>query len=183
MSEQESAWAKLKAWWRRRSRLRWWWLRRLREAAVDIMKKADIDEQKKEKAAMRLLWWLLWIMSVTFCLPWQWRFRRDNLGQDFKATIVFKTRKETAGCSVVFRGDRVCCFRRMVVRGACIEQNPDVVLTFRNGVNLFDYILFTEDHDPVNLLLENQVKMEGNLNLVYKFMYMVRHLIRPLGLA
>jgi hypothetical protein len=163
-----------------RARLGGWWLRRLRRIAVELMQDFKPDQQKKEKAAMRLLRWLLRIMSVIFVF--RGKFRRDNLGKDFAATIVFKTRTETSACSVVFRKHRWFRLCRMGVEGRSV-QNADVVLTFRNGVNLFDYILFTEDHDPVNLLLENQVKMEGNLNVVYKFMYMVRYLIRPLGLT
>jgi hypothetical protein len=180
MPEQKTFWSRLTAWWHHRPSVRRWWLSRLRKSAVALMKDLGIDEQEKEQAAMRLLRWLLRLMSLMFL--YRLTFRRENLGKDFAASIVFKTRGTTPGCSVVFRKPAWYRWNRVVVQNGCVE-NPNVVLTFRNGVNLFDYILFTEDHDPVNLLLENQVKMEGNLNVVYKFMYMVRYLIRPLGLT
>ncbi len=172
MPNQKSLWSRLKV----RAR----WLKWLRTTAVGLMKDLEVPEQKKEKAAMKLLGSLLWLMSVMFV--YRFKFRRQNLGDDFEARIVFKTRKQTAACSIVFKNERWYRWRRVVVKDRVVE-NPTAVLTFRNGVNLFDYVLFTEDHDPVNLLLENQVKMEGNLNVVYKFMYMVRYLIRPLGLT
>jgi hypothetical protein len=154
-------------------------LKALRESAVTILKE-EVTDAEKEKVVDKLLRFLLWLMSVVCLLDKD--FRNANLPSSFKAGFVFNTRDGKVKCSVLFGKRGILGIRRMTVKRRAIPD-PDVVVTFGNAVSLFDYILYSNDHDVVNLLLENQVDIDGNLNLIYRFMYMVRHILRPLALS
>ncbi len=149
--------------------------RRLGTPATDTLQAVLNDEQRRELAdkVVRLL---LYAMSVVTVL--KPGFKDANLPPDFKAKLVFKTRRtdHPVECSAMFE-DGLMQERRGSV------ANPDATIVFKDGLSLFNYVFFSKDHDVVNLLLENQVEIDGNLSVVYKFMYMVRNLIRPLGLA
>jgi hypothetical protein len=149
--------------------------RRLGAPATDALQAVLTDEQRR-KLADEVIQLLLYAMSViTLLKP---GFQEANLPREFKAKLVFKTRRteDSVECSAVFE-DGIMRERKGSV------ANPDAVIVFKDGLSLFNYVFFSRDHDVVNLLLENRVEIDGNLSLVYKFMYMVRSLIRPLGLT
>lgn len=149
--------------------------RRLGAPATDALQATLTDEQRR-KLADKLVRLLLYGMSlITMLKP---DFRKANLPPEFKARLVFKTKRkdDPVECSAIFANGRM-----REVKGSV--ANPDATIMFKDGLALFNYVVFSKDHDVVNLLLENKVEIDGNLTVVYKFMYMVRHLIRPLGLA
>jgi len=51
----------------------------------------------------------------------------------------------------------------------------DVHITFEDAAGMRSF-LFSEDEDMVNALLKDKVRTEGNLNYLYKFGLMARHL-------
>jgi hypothetical protein len=149
--------------------------RRLGTPATDTLQ-AVLTVEQRRKLADKVFRLLLYAMSViTLLKP---GFQEANLPPGFKAKLVFKTRRtqDPVECSAIF-ADGLMQERKGSVPA------PDATIIFKDGLSLFNYVFFSKDHDVVNLLLENQIEIDGNLSLVYKFMYMVRNLIRPLGLA
>jgi hypothetical protein len=57
----------------------------------------------------------------------------------------------------------------------------DVMVTFKNGEALRKYI-FSEKQDIFNSISENAVEVDGNLNHIFKFGFMVQDLTRRLGI-
>lgn len=58
----------------------------------------------------------------------------------------------------------------------------DVMVTFKNGKALRDYI-FSQKQDIFNSISENAVEVDGNLNHIFKFGFMVQDLMRRLGIG
>lgn len=57
----------------------------------------------------------------------------------------------------------------------------DVMVTFKNGKALRDYI-FSPKQDIFDSISKNAVKVDGNLNHIFKFGFMVQDLMRRLGI-
>jgi hypothetical protein len=57
----------------------------------------------------------------------------------------------------------------------------DVMVTFRNGKALRDYI-FSEKQDIFNSISENAVEVNGNLNHIFKFGFIAQNLMHRLGI-
>jgi hypothetical protein len=57
----------------------------------------------------------------------------------------------------------------------------DVLVTFRNGKALRDYI-FSEKQDIFNSISENAVEVNGNLNHIFKFGFIAQNLMHRLGI-
>jgi hypothetical protein len=162
------------------------WLKRLRGWAKDVA---------GTKRPFYKKWTINWLLPsllriMAFMFWFDKKFRDANIREFNAACFAFKIKGDKKDdkkddkfeCYVVFRKPWILWFRRMVVKKK-VRSDPHVTVTFKDRVSLYDYILLADDHDPVNLLLENQVKIEGNLNYIYKFMYMVRHLTKPLGIT
>lgn len=126
-------------------------------------------EQFRSNATDDFLELLLRGMDLAFCLC---RGFRKNI-QGFKARYVFATADGTVGATADFQaGD-------MRVLSAA-EQGWNVQVTFANGAALRNF-LFSKDQDILNSLLANDVEVDGNLNYIYRFGFMVRDLERRLG--
>ena len=111
-------------------------------------------------------------MDLFFYVTWDDEFRRhlDN----FDGRFYFKTADETVKVSATFsNGD-------MQVHEDAIED-WDVMVTFQNGEALRKYI-FSEDQDIFESISENAVEVDGNLNHIFKFGFMVQDLTRRLGI-
>lgn len=138
------------------------------------------DRKIPEKITDFVLEALLRTMSLAFALDNRnFISTEDNLA-NFSKKYVFKTRNGAVCCSAIFEKGEIPGNGKMIVKNHAIDD-PDVTIVFKNSVALSNYLLST-DHDIVALLLDNQVEIDGNLNLAYKFMYMARHLILPLGI-
>ena len=75
--------------------------------------------------------------------------------------------------SVVFDG------RKMTVLKNAIDR-WDVRVTFKD-VQAFWNFIFSRDQDILNLVLANEVEIDGNLNYIYKFGFLARDLAHRLG--
>ena len=64
----------------------------------------------------------------------------------------------------------------MRVRGHVIK-NADVTVTFKDGEALTRFV-FERDPDLIEAVLDQEIRTEGNLNYLFKFVYMARQL-RP----
>lgn len=92
---------------------------------------------------------------------------RKNI-KNFEGRYLFSTADNTVASSATFKdGD-------MKVHDEAIED-WDVKVTFKDSKALLGF-LFSKDQDILNSLLKNEVAVDGNLNYIYKFGFMVRDL-------
>ncbi len=110
-------------------------------------------------------------MEVTFALS---KSYRRNI-EAFRATYVFKTRDGTVGVSAVFDNGNMTVDPQ--ARPAC-----DTLVTYKDAPALSSYLL-SQDQDTLDSILAASVEVEGNLNNIYKYGYLVRELMRRLGAA
>jgi len=110
-------------------------------------------------------------MDVGFRLSQDYR---ENL-RDFQGRYVFRTTVGDVAVSATFRD------RQMEVHDEAVPD-WDVRVTFRHPQALWSFLL-SENQDVLNSLLKDEVEVEGNLNYVYKFGFMVRELTRRLGIT
>jgi len=107
---------------------------------------------------------------------WLFRGYRQNI-KDFSGRYVFNARdnRVAVAASAVFKdGD-------MMVHEEALNQ-WDVKVTFENPQALRDF-LFSGDQDIVDSLLNNKVEVDGNLNYIYKFLFMTKDLKHRLGIV
>jgi hypothetical protein len=117
----------------------------------------------------RFLELLLGGMDLAFCLSSSYR---KNI-QDFRATYAFRTEDGLVSASAALaRGNMV------VLKKA--TDDWDTRVTFKDAAALRRFI-FSKDQDILDSLLRNEVEVDGNLNLLYKFGFMARDLARRLG--
>jgi hypothetical protein len=98
---------------------------------------------------------------------------RENL-RDFQGRYVFRTTIGDVAVSATFRDGH------MEVHDEAIPD-WDVMVTFRHPQALWSFLL-SKNQDVLDSLLKDEVVVEGNLNYVYKFGFMVRELTRRLGI-
>ncbi len=112
---------------------------------------------------------LLGGMELAFALS---RDFRKNI-QDFEGCYLFRTADNLVAASVIFRDGK------MDVRERAIDD-WDTRITFKDAAALWNFI-FSRDQDILDSILANNVEVDGNLNYVYKFGFMVRDLSHKLG--
>ncbi len=120
----------------------------------------------------RFLELLLGALDLAFCLCR--RLRRNLKG--FEGRYVFETATPAGpiSSSAVFHsGD-------MHVRREALKR-WDVKITFDDPPALWAFLL--QGGDILDVILEDKVKVEGNLNYIYKLGFMVSDLERILGVA
>ena len=69
----------------------------------------------------------------------------------------------------------------MSMRTTAVES-PDVTITFKSPA-AFRRFLSSKEKDILESLMANEVEVDGNLNYVYKFGFMARHLLLRLGIG
>ncbi len=117
-----------------------------------------------ELMADKLLEALLHGMKIYLSLSEDYR---QNI-KDFKGRYLFETSDESVTASVIFdSGD-------MEVHSGPIPH-PDVRVAFKDEMALME-LLFSQNQDILNLLMENKVETEGNVNYIYRFGYLARDL-------
>ena len=68
----------------------------------------------------------------------------------------------------------------MYVEDKAIDD-ADVSISFKDGRAMAEF-LFSDNPDLISGLLDNNISFQGNLNYIFKFAYMARHLPRELGI-
>jgi hypothetical protein len=101
---------------------------------------------------------------------------KDSEGRDFKGRYFFRSadEEETIAASAIFEN------ANMRVGFEAIDD-WDVMVTFKNGKALRNFI-FSEKQDIFESISENAVEVDGNLNHIFKFGFMVQDLTRRLGI-
>jgi hypothetical protein len=130
-----------------------------------------LTRRLKREETRKLLDLLLRVMDWYFCLFKDYRKNIDN----FEGRYLLMTRKGGFKSGVIFKdGD-------MKVQDGGIPV-WDAKVTFEDPESLLKFIL-SRDQDLLELMLKNSMEMDGNINLILKFWFMVRDLKRRLGLA
>ncbi len=94
---------------------------------------------------------------------------RRNI-KNYKGRILFHTRDDDVAVSAAFeKGDM------KVDRSPDLTANYDVKILFKDVTALLEF-LFSKDQDILNVMLENDVEIQGNLNHVYRFGYLAKDL-------
>jgi hypothetical protein len=118
----------------------------------------------------------LWFFGLSFHLSPD---LRKNI-KDFEATYVFKTQNGSVRESAVFKrdgnGDTV-----MVCEDEA-APDPDITVVFKNAYVLKRYLYSLADQDILDLILHNEVQLDGNWNYVCKLLFMIRDLRSTVGL-
>ena len=131
-----------------------------------------LKKQVLGTATDKMIELLLKGMDLFFYVTWDDDFRRHL--KNFNGRYYFKTEDETVKVSATFsKGD-------MRVHEDAIDD-WDVMVTFKNGEALRNFI-FSEKQDIFNSISENAVEVDGNLNHIFKFGFMVQDLTRRLGI-
>ena len=98
------------------------------------------------------------------------RYRKNIKG--FHGAYLFRTGEGLVAASVVFDGRKMT-----VLKNA--NDRWDVRVTFKD-VQAFWKFIFSRDQDILNLVLANEVEIDGNLNYIYKFGFLARDLAHRL---
>jgi hypothetical protein len=121
-------------------------------------------ETLKSDAAEGFLQLLLNLMGLVFCLDKE--FRRNIDG--FAGRYLFCSRDGQISVAAIFNNSR------LTVKEARIDDT-DVTVMFRNSKALMEYLLSPKP-DILGSLLRQDVVVDGNLNYLYKFAYLAKHL-------
>ncbi len=108
---------------------------------------------------------LLQAMAVFFALSRSYRRQIEG----FSATYLFATADGKVAASAVFQEGRMKVIRQMLPQG-------EVLVTFKDSRSLCAFLL-AENQDILASLLSGEVEVDGNLNYLYKFGFMVRDLV------
>jgi hypothetical protein len=107
---------------------------------------------------------LLKAMGVAFFLL---RDFRKNI-VDFEGKYFFKSRDNGITVAAVFKDGE------MTVKDTALKD-PDVTVTFKDAAKLRDFLLAPKQ-DILGSMLRQDITINGNLNYLYKFAYMAKHL-------
>lgn len=130
-----------------------------------------LKKQLTEKVTDDFLELLLKAMDVSFFLSKDYR---KNI-EDFDGGYLFKTSTGGVTVGAVFKNGN------MKVRKKGIDDwDIKVEFTDANALNTF---LFSKNQDILDSILNNTVKVEGNVNFLFKFGFMARDLGHRLGVA
>ena len=117
----------------------------------------------------------LWCFGLSFRLSSE---LRKNI-EDFEAKetkYVFKTRDGAVKESAIFTKDG------KMIREDKPVPDPHVTVVFKNADVLKRYLYSLADQDILDLILRNDVYLEGNWNYVCKLLFMIRELRFRVGL-
>jgi hypothetical protein len=141
---------------------------RLASAVARVMSRRFV-EQLRKAATDDFVELLLHAMDVTFCLSRSYRRNIDG----FSARYVFATADGSVGATASFEdGDM------SVSHDAADEWTARVEFTSPAALRRF---LLSENADIIQSILDNEVKVDGNINYIYKLGFMVRDLQHRLG--
>ena len=107
---------------------------------------------------------LLRFMQLVF---WVDKDFRRNI-KNFNGRYLFKSKDNRITVAAVFQKDNLKIFRKSI-------DNTNITVTFRNAKALMNYLLSPKP-DILGSILRQDVTIDGNLNYLYKFAYMAKHL-------
>lgn len=140
--------------------------------------KEKIENEIAGDALDEILYLLLNAMSLLFLLN---REYRRNI-KDFKASYVICSQDGTIDVSAIFDKSNGIFgeIDRMTVRNDMVD-NPTVKITFKNGPSMIKFLL-SGDPDVIAGMLDNDLSVSGNLNYLFKFVYLLWLIPELLGI-
>lgn len=129
-------------------------------------------KELSENASDHFLDTLLVGMDLMFSLSKSYRRNLKN----FQGTYLFQLRRGDARTGVEFKNEN------MKVFSEGMPVVPEATIVFEDFPSLAGYLL-SKDEDLLKSLLENKIEIDGNLNLMLKFCFMVNDLKRMLGVG
>jgi hypothetical protein len=130
-----------------------------------------LEEELCGAATDKFLELLLRAMDLAFCLSR--KYRRNILG--FRGRYQFRSADRRVSAGAVFEsGNMSVCPDEVKNWNACV--------TFKDAHALRAFLLSSEP-DILDALLNNSVEVDGNLNYVYRFGYLVNELKYSLGFS
>jgi hypothetical protein len=88
--------------------------------------------------------------------------------EEFRGRYAFRSRNGDIAASAVFKRGRMRVRRHII-------ENADVTVIFKNGETLTK-LVFDRNPDLIEAILDQEIRTEGNLNYLFKFVYMARQL-------
>ncbi len=107
---------------------------------------------------------LLDVMAVALRFP----HISENI-KGFDARYVFRAEDGSLAATAIFEGGRMRSEHE-----AILEPKPNIAITFKNSKALMG-LLLAGHPDVLQSMLRQEVRLEGNLNYLYKFAYMAQH--------
>ena len=107
---------------------------------------------------------LLKLMSLVFFLDKDFKRNIEN----FNGRYLFKSRDNKITVAAIFRDNQMKVYEKAINR-------TNITVTFRNAKGLMNYLLSPKP-DILGSILRQDVTIDGNLNYLYKFAYIARHL-------
>jgi hypothetical protein len=141
--------------------------------------KLEIENAITDGALDKVLYLVLEGMSLLFLVD---RNYRRNI-KDFKGSYVIKTEDGKTDVSAVFGKKRLIFSKidAMTVKDSEVE-NPISKVSFKNGKSMIDFLL-SGNPDVLKGMLSNQLSVSGNLNYLFKFVYMLMLIPDILGIS
>lgn len=140
--------------------------------------KLAIENAIIEGALDKVLYLVLEGMSLLFLVDSNYR---RNI-KDFKGSYVIKCEDGKIDVSAVFGKKRLIFSKidAMTVKDSDVE-NPISKVSFKNGKSMIEFLL-SGDPDVLKGMLSNQLSVSGNLNYLFKFVYMLMLIPDILGI-
>ncbi len=140
--------------------------------------KAEIETEVAGEALDKLLFLLLKAMGLLFLVDKEYR---KNI-KDFNATYVICSRDKKIDVSAIFKKVHGLFSEKdgMEVRDVIVE-NPTTTVTFRDGKAMAEFLL-SGNPDVIAGMLDNQLSVSGNLNYLFKFVYLLWLIPELLGI-
>jgi hypothetical protein len=142
---------------------------------LDFFRDLLVEEMTSEKMD-KIIELLLDGMSLAFVF--NKNFRRNI--KNFRAKFAFKSEDGIIGASAIFEPTWFFKTGKMRVDREAVND-ADVTISFEDGRAMAEF-LFSDNPDLISALLDNKLSFQGNLNYIFKFAYMARHLPRELGI-
>lgn len=135
----------------------------LRSLRANRVRKKFLNSVESEFAE-EFLELLLKLMSLFFFLNKDFR---KNI-KHFNGRYLFKSRHDRITVAAIFKNNKLKVSEKKT-------DNASVTVTFRNPKALMNYLL-TPKPDILGSMLRQDVVIDGNLNYLFKFAYMAKHL-------
>ena len=140
--------------------------------------KIDIENEATGEALDNLLFLLLKAMGLLFLINKDYR---KNI-KDFTGSYVICSSDNKINVSAIFKKIPVFFTKKdgMEVKDSVVD-NATTTVTFKNGKAMADFLL-SGNTDVIAGMLNNQLSVSGNLNYLFKFVYMLWLIPELLGI-
>ena len=134
---------------------------RSRRAKIEADKFLQTLQSEKAEGFLEVL---LNLMSLVFYLDKDFKKNINN----FNARYLFSSKDKKITVAAIFNDKRLKVSKEEI-------SDTNITVIFRNGKAIMDFLLSPKP-DILGSLLKQDITIDGNLNYIYKFAYMSKHL-------